>query len=207
LADIARRGHQHPQEPPQPSRWEDKSTVLSATQRTTSARKRSIQEGGTPFRGACEMLKSPAGRPPPGHILLIKFLDLGSYQVGCQVVMQKKGKNLRMEHCYPGGVLCGPGVLGSVEGNPSGYRRRRGRERGEPMAHGEHRRHGAGHGGCWPRETNLSLRASDNRGNITPRAWGQLKPKKDRENGGAGLQRANILWIWKVFGSVISPER
>jgi hypothetical protein len=52
LADIARRGHRHPQKPPQPSLWEDKSTVLSATQRTTTARKRSIQEGGTPLQGS-----------------------------------------------------------------------------------------------------------------------------------------------------------
>jgi hypothetical protein len=42
LAVTAGQGHRYPQKPPQPSLWEDKSTVLRATQRPTTARK-----GGT----------------------------------------------------------------------------------------------------------------------------------------------------------------
>ena len=46
LADLARREHRHPQMPPQPSLRKDKSTVLRATHRPTTARKGDIQGKG-----------------------------------------------------------------------------------------------------------------------------------------------------------------
>jgi hypothetical protein len=62
--------------------------------------------------------------------------------------------------------------------NPSGWRRRRWGERGERLLHGGHRGAGVGHGVYWARETNLSPRGSDNRGNFTPQGRGDNGTEK-----------------------------
>ena len=72
LADLARREHRHPEMRPQTSPRKDKSTALRATHSPTTARKGDIQGKGSGAPVKC--LNRPLKAPPPGHILLIKFL-------------------------------------------------------------------------------------------------------------------------------------
>lgn len=84
---------------------------------------------------------------------------------------------------YPPGFCSGAGNL-------YGWRRRRGGDSGSgyyTMDTGP----GAGHGGSWPRETNLSLRAVDAEGTLA--LW-------DDNRDGVGQQRAYIDRISKHFG-------
>jgi hypothetical protein len=57
LANTARREHQYPPKPPQPSLRKDKSTALRATHSPATPRKGPTPRGK--YRVACKMLKSP----------------------------------------------------------------------------------------------------------------------------------------------------
>lgn len=73
LADLARREHPNLRCAPRTSPRKDKSTAHRATHSPATARKGFTSQGGV-YRRACEMLKSPAGRPRQRTIfLLIKF--------------------------------------------------------------------------------------------------------------------------------------